>query len=477
VRGAWVSAASMSKRRNKKKHVPNGVAEEAETPEEATLEAKWRQEKQDDIADAEISCFVLPMYKENEKESSKLVRWLVETRWKKSWILMIDHRLSPSLFWNDTDSLKKRPENVWMVQSLSNEEREFAEGISIRKDVVDAFSKLFVRQTKGHIGKIHNVIIVPEGTTNMTPLVRAFFLDGFPSLKRVLLHGIMPILVPHKDISTNRPTLLVKDKNFSQNIAISDSVFVISASVDKCEVDEDTVTVLNEELFQLNDRFFIKHIGAKSLENKIASENKTLRARTDFELYSYSRWALTAATTPSTLYLDHLESTKNLEQPQPPPHAYKTLRFKVNGNFAMEKVQYFLDTLMKENPGIIRIKGYFAMKGAYEKFILQGCNGFWGMEAGETFSNERRCCRLLVVGRNLPHQEVIEKNLKDCFATMSMFERWIFFYESERILACLGMLTAVSFWAFVVLLSMELGFLNTASLRDIWQLDKPKRFY
>ena len=172
--------------------------------------------------------------------------------------------LSPELFWNTEDSAKERPANISEVISMSGEVKDLTgENTFIRSDLINAFSRLFSHQMNGKIGRVHNVCVVSETGVDLTPLLRAFFIDSLPSITRILLHGVL--LVVHAKEKSERSSKYKNvieseygNKNFEKNLALCDAVFITSAH----QLPEADKKLIESEIFHCNDRCFINHVPA-----------------------------------------------------------------------------------------------------------------------------------------------------------------------------------------------------------------------
>ena len=461
----------MTKSKARRRRKNGNKTGEDDSPESRKRVGKL-QKKQDSLAKSELGCFLFSASKDDEKSASQVFRWLVETRWKKNWIIIHSNNFSADLFWNTTESSSTRPENVWKVMSLSGEERDLTgEKTFVRSDLVNAFSRLFSEQSNGKIGRVHNVCVVSENSVDLIPLLRAFFIDSLPSITRILLHGILLIVraevKDENENSRDENPMLVTPKSgeyFKKNLALCDAIFIISNKTSSTSEKKR----LELEIFNHNDRCFITHVPINAF-SITSNSNEYLKPRTDFELYSYSRYVATMLV-PTPKYVSYLEERRRKKQEivEYPGVTYKTYRFRLYTSCEMKKLIYFLDQLLLKNPGIMRLKGCFALQSSGEKYVLQGCSKFWGMEEGQTWNNERRQCRLLIIGSDLPQHEMILKDLKSCKAKMSMFERFYWFYESERCLACLGLLFFISLWSFVVFAMVDFKIINKQSFDNLF---------
>ena len=64
-------------------------------------EKKEQQRARDELLNHEISCFIFIINKDEENTATRLPKWLIETRYKKNWILFHSSTINKKLLWND----------------------------------------------------------------------------------------------------------------------------------------------------------------------------------------------------------------------------------------------------------------------------------------------------------------------------------------------------------------------------------------
>ena len=285
-----------------------------------------------------------------------------------------------------------------------------------------------------------------------------------------MLHSVSYILEHDDSTSIVKKGLIRKTlKYFSSNIALSNAIFVLSNEevFKRRNVDYEL-----KQLVALNDRCSAKFILTKHFKNT-TKENKKIKARSDFEYYAYSRWIATQVM-PSVEYFKYGIHGKNRESTNPdrnftaidpldlPVQCCEQRRIILYNSLDMVKFSTWLDNLFKENPNLLRVKGHVAFQGSGEKYIVQGVSGFWGCEARQNFRNERRKCRLVFIATQFNSIEAdMKKSLEACIANMSSIEKLYWFYESETYLACLIMFSLTLLWLFVLLLSIDQGYIDS----------------
>ena len=269
-------------------------------------------------------------------------------------------------------------------------------------------------------------------------------------------------------------------KYLNQNVGLSNSIFILSNETNfkRSKVEKEF-----QQLVLLNDRCSCKHILTKYLESK-SKENAKIKARSDFELYAYSRWVATQVM-PSKHYFkygidgnnsqsDH--SNKKYKALNPidllPIKCCESRRITILNSLDLTKFTTWLDALFEKSDSLLRVKGNLAFQGSADKFIVQGVAGFWGCEPSAKFKNERRKCRLLFVATHFKQsQEDMKKSLEKCIAKMSYIEQFYWFYESETYLACLFMFLITFLWFLLLLVAIDQGYINENNfdLRKWWE--------
>ena len=430
-----------------------------------------RQQARDELLTSEIACFIFLINKEEETTSLKLPVWLVETRFKKNWVLYHSSTIDTRILWNKSTS---KPNNLKELYALKGDVNALAssrasDAIQVRSDLINCFSNIFSKQSKGKMGRIHNAIIVLDAADDIVPILRTFFIDSLPSIKRLMLHSVSYIFEHDDNDNSIRRGLIRKAlKHFSTNIALSNAIFVLSNEqvFKRRNVDQEL-----KQLVALNDRCSAKFILTKHFKNK-TKENNKIKARSDFEYYAYSRWVATQVM-PSVEYFKYGIDGKSRESTNPdrnfiamdpldlPVKRCEQRRIILYNSLDMVKFSTWLDNLFKENTSLLRVKGQVAFQGSGEKYIVQGLSGFWGCEARQHFRNERRKCRLVFIAAQFNStEEDMKKSLESCIAKMSSIERFYWFYESETYLACLIMFSFTLLWLFFLLLSIDQGYLD-----------------
>jgi G3E family GTPase len=454
-----------------------------------------RKARRDKLLSEEIGCFIFLINKDEEDTSTQLPKWLIETRYKKNWIIFYSLTINKKLLWNDVND-DHRPANLKRVLSLSHNTKntvgipadqskkhtnaiptsKHKDELLVRSDLINGFSKIFSDQSTGKLDRIHNIIIILDSSENIVPILRTFFIDSLPSIQRMLLHSISYIFNQnhYDDDNTDNSTGLLRKnlKYFNHNIALCNSIFVLTNedNFKKSKVEKEL-----QQLVVFNDRCACKYICTKHLVNK-TKENKKLKARSDFELFAYSRWV--AAQVSQSMYYFKYGIDGNNNESDNTNKKYKALepidflpiqccqsrRITILNSLDLTKFTTWLDALFEKND-VLRVKGHIAFQGSGDKFIVQGVSGFWGCEPSQKFKNERRKCRLLFVATQFEMSEVdMKKSLETCIAPMGYIEQFYWFYESETYLACLFMAFITFLWFLILLLGIDQGYINEDNL-------------
>ena len=81
-----------------------------------------------------------------------------------------------------------------------------------------------------------------------------------------------------------------------------------------------------------------------------------------------------------------------------------------DGDLDMEKMNGWLGTLLREKgTDIYRMKGILSIKGQNQKFVFQGIHMlFDGKPLSSWAEGEKRCNRIIFIGKNLDRQELID---------------------------------------------------------------------
>jgi len=94
-------------------------------------------------------------------------------------------------------------------------------------------------------------------------------------------------------------------------------------------------------------------------------------------------------------------------------HDYRvsSVGFNVDGEMQKDKLDSFISWLMQEKgPDLYRSKGVLAVKGTSEKFVFQAVHmQFGGRNQGSWAQEEKRCCKMVFIGKNLNREELRTK--------------------------------------------------------------------
>ena len=84
---------------------------------------------------------------------------------------------------------------------------------------------------------------------------------------------------------------------------------------------------------------------------------------------------------------------------------------------AKDKLDTFIQWLMREKgPDLYRSKGALAVKGMSSKFVLQAVHMQFGGKPQEPWKEgEKRCCKMVFIGKNLKREE-LNKKFEECLA-------------------------------------------------------------
>ena len=277
--------------------------------------------------------------------------------------------------------------------------------------------------------RIHGIfILVSFEIKELHGILMTLFFDESPAIKRILVHGVVCACQESEVVH-----LLAS--NYSETMVAVDKI-VIFTNGQLAPSTSDALRALKDDSGQ-----------------KLSYDSLPSKDSEYLDIYSFSRMYATQVFPNDNEYrrLRRKRGRKNSE-------GYVAHRFQFAKSLDHAQFVRWLEHFMLEHRGgknlTLRIKGQLAFKGSREKHILQAVGGSWGIDTAGLWSNQSRRSTLLIVGKDLKYH-AIEKELRQCFARIGIFEAMFYFIDSHCIVSVL-----------VVMLVFPLSMTAVVALQD-----------
>ncbi len=262
---------------------------------------------------------------------------------------------------------------------------------TVRQDLVVVLKKLAEKVANGL--KLDGIIIETTGLADPAPVAQTFFVDE--KVKEFArLDGIIT-LVDAKHIEKH---LDEEKPEGAENEAVEQVAFADRLLVNKIDL------VTEKELKQVEAR--LKTINAfapivRSEQSKVSVDNVL-----NIKGFDLSR----------TLEMDPEFLDTDAEHVH--DESIGSLSIQADGDVHGMLINDFISTILQTlGNDIFRMKGVLAIAGSPEKFVYQGVHMiFDGEFQGEWEQGEKRCSKLVFIGKNL-NKEALEKEFKKCLCT------------------------------------------------------------